>query len=189
MASPTQWTWVWVNSGSWWWIGRPGMLLSMESQRVGHDWATELKWTEMYQFIYPIDGLCCGHYDSWSVGSDQGSPDRNQESTCHNPDGATAARLSPRLCDPWQVAYLLCASVSSSVKQGCLYPWSTKTFLLIRMLLRKTTKESEKRICVMTPIPGGYGASWCQDFLEGEDKSCLQEMGRPVSSREEGVGH
>ena len=37
MASPTQWTWVWVNSGSWWWTGRPGMLQSMGSQRVGHD--------------------------------------------------------------------------------------------------------------------------------------------------------
>ena len=42
MASPTQWTWVWVNSGSWWWTGRPGVLRSMGSQRVGHDWATEL---------------------------------------------------------------------------------------------------------------------------------------------------
>ena len=41
MASPTQWTWVWVNSGSWWWTGRPGVLRSMGSQRVGHDWATE----------------------------------------------------------------------------------------------------------------------------------------------------
>ena len=46
MASPTQWTWVWANSGSWWWTGRPGMLWSMGSQRVGHDWATELNWTE-----------------------------------------------------------------------------------------------------------------------------------------------
>ena len=46
MASPTQWTWVWVNSGSWWWTGRPGMLWFMGSQRVGHDWATELNWTE-----------------------------------------------------------------------------------------------------------------------------------------------
>ena len=46
MASLTQWTWVWVNSGSWWWTGRPGMLWFMESQRVGHDWATELNWTE-----------------------------------------------------------------------------------------------------------------------------------------------
>ena len=46
MASPTQWTWVWVNSGSWWWTGRPGMLQFMGSQRVGHDWATELNWTE-----------------------------------------------------------------------------------------------------------------------------------------------
>ena len=42
MASPTQWTWVWVNSGSWWWTGRPGVLQSMGFQRVGHNWATEL---------------------------------------------------------------------------------------------------------------------------------------------------
>ena len=47
MASPTWWTWVWVNSGSWWWTGRPGMLQFMGSQRVGQDWATELNWTEL----------------------------------------------------------------------------------------------------------------------------------------------
>ena len=46
MALPTQWTWVWVNSGSWWWTGRPGMLQFMASQRVWHDWVTELNWTE-----------------------------------------------------------------------------------------------------------------------------------------------
>ena len=45
MASPTQWTWVWASSGSWWWTGRPGVLQSMGSQRVGKDWATELNWT------------------------------------------------------------------------------------------------------------------------------------------------
>ena len=42
MASPTQWTWVWVDSRSWWWTGRPGVLQSMGLQRVGPDWATEL---------------------------------------------------------------------------------------------------------------------------------------------------
>ena len=42
IASTTQWTWVWVNSGSWWWTGKPCMLQSMESQRVRHDWKTEL---------------------------------------------------------------------------------------------------------------------------------------------------
>ena len=41
-GSPTRWTWVWVNSGSWWWTGRPGVLRFMGLQRVGHDWATEL---------------------------------------------------------------------------------------------------------------------------------------------------
>ena len=40
MASLTRWTWVWVNSRSWWWTGRPGMLQFMGSQRVGHDWST-----------------------------------------------------------------------------------------------------------------------------------------------------
>ena len=44
MASPTRWTWVWVNSGSQWWTGRPGVLQSMGLQRVGHDWETELNW-------------------------------------------------------------------------------------------------------------------------------------------------
>jgi len=46
MVSPTRWTWVWVNSGSLWWTGRPGMLQCMGLQRPGHDWATELNWTE-----------------------------------------------------------------------------------------------------------------------------------------------
>ena len=44
MASLTRWTWVWVNSGSWWWTGRPGVLRFMGSQRVRHNWATELNW-------------------------------------------------------------------------------------------------------------------------------------------------
>ena len=46
MASLTRWTWIWVNSGSWWWTGRPKMLGFMGSQRVRQDWATELNWTE-----------------------------------------------------------------------------------------------------------------------------------------------
>jgi len=46
MASPTQWTRIWVNSGSWWWTERPGMLQSLGLQRIRHDWATELNWTE-----------------------------------------------------------------------------------------------------------------------------------------------
>ena len=45
MASPTQWICVWVDSGNWWWTGRPGVLWFMGSQRVRHDWATELNWT------------------------------------------------------------------------------------------------------------------------------------------------
>ena len=46
IASLTQWTWVWVNSGNWWWTGRPGVLQSMGLQIVGHDFVTELNWAE-----------------------------------------------------------------------------------------------------------------------------------------------
>ena len=50
MASPAQWTWVWVNFGNWWRTGKPGMLQSMGSQRVGHDWATELNKGSLVHF-------------------------------------------------------------------------------------------------------------------------------------------
>ena len=55
MASPAQWTWVWVDSRSWWWAGRPGVLRFMGSQRVGHDWVTD--WTEIC--IYYVTDLFC----------------------------------------------------------------------------------------------------------------------------------
>ena len=48
MASLTWWTWVWASSGSWWWTGKPGMLQSMGSQRVGHDWSD---WTSLSQSL------------------------------------------------------------------------------------------------------------------------------------------
>ena len=51
MVSPTQWTWVCANSGSWWWTGRSGVLQSMGSQRVRHDWATELNRTDISHTI------------------------------------------------------------------------------------------------------------------------------------------
>ena len=56
IASPTQWTWVWVDSGSWWWTGRLGMLQSMGLQRVRHDWVTELmlKYHFFLKFIYEL---------------------------------------------------------------------------------------------------------------------------------------
>ena len=63
IGSPTQWTWVWVNSRSWWWTGRPGVLQPMGSQRVGHKWVTELNWT---------DG-CCAMANRWG---NNGNSDR-----------------------------------------------------------------------------------------------------------------
>ena len=50
-----QWTWVWVNSRNWWWTGKPGVLQSIGSQRVGHDWVTELNWTDYKFYLFLID--------------------------------------------------------------------------------------------------------------------------------------
>ena len=57
MASPTRWTWVWVNSSSWWWTGRPGVLRFMGLRRVGHDLSD---WTELNWIISDVDHLFMG---------------------------------------------------------------------------------------------------------------------------------
>ena len=49
MASPTWWTWVWASSGSWWWTRKPSVLQSVGSQRVRHDWVTELNWVLLWK--------------------------------------------------------------------------------------------------------------------------------------------
>ena len=66
MASLTQWTWVWVNSRSWWWTGRPGVLQSMGLQRVGQDWATKLNWIFCHKWkLHGIQMLVIMNY-VWS---------------------------------------------------------------------------------------------------------------------------
>ena len=57
-ASPTQWTWVWASSGNWWWTGKPGMLQFMGSQRLEHNWATEL-------MVFPV--VMYGGFESWTI--------------------------------------------------------------------------------------------------------------------------
>ena len=72
MASLTQWAWVWVSSGSWWWTGRPGMLQPMGSQRVRHDWATELTdWLVPWSRIPPqpleLEAQSLSHWNTREV--------------------------------------------------------------------------------------------------------------------------
>ena len=62
MASATRWTWVWVNSESWWWTGKPGVLQSMGLQSIRHDWVTELNWTEL--IVFPVVTYGC---ESWTI--------------------------------------------------------------------------------------------------------------------------
>jgi len=61
MASPTRWTLVWVNSGSWWWTGRPGVLQFMGSQRAGYDWVTALNSTELRERFHALEKEMATH--------------------------------------------------------------------------------------------------------------------------------
>ena len=62
MASLTWRTWFWVKPGSWWWTGRPGVLWFMWLQRVGHDWVTELNWTESFSLLCLAVGILWHNY-------------------------------------------------------------------------------------------------------------------------------
>ena len=80
MAPPTQWRWVWASSGSWWWTRRPGVLQSMGSQKVGHNWTTELNWKspikylDLFQIVFSTVSKVCMSGESsqglfWDIGS------------------------------------------------------------------------------------------------------------------------
>ena len=82
MASLTWWTWVWVKSGSWWWTGRPGVLRFMGLQRVGHDWATDLIWSDLNKFSFIQ--VTCSSFFSPSLCITEGS--------CWEEEGGTFKR-------------------------------------------------------------------------------------------------
>ena len=88
MASPTWWTWVWMDSGSCWWAGRPGVLQFMGSQRVRQDWATELNWTWL---IFPLISFFCKRNMSVSWGKKISCGHRTPKCYYKNPVEFTVA--------------------------------------------------------------------------------------------------
>ena len=105
MASPTWWTWVWVDSESWWWTGRPGVLQFMGSQRVRHDWATELNWTE------PWESKMLLRQSELTMCRTQLSP------SCTFPGFCSAGTEVHSFCNCWRQA----SSKSSFAYQTCTY--------------------------------------------------------------------
>ena len=103
MASLTQWTGVWVNSRSWWWTWRPGMLQFMGSQRVGDDWVTELTWTEpllRQRGSCPCDGASVG-----ALACSYGREGTHKVSWNFREAKVLVIQSCPTLGTPWTVAH------------------------------------------------------------------------------------
>ena len=107
MASPTQWTWVWISFRSWWWTGRPGVLQSTGSQRVRHDWATEPNWIfssrgSLFPFLWGQFGNCA-----------------RRSSLCH---GHSLVIMQLTSSTWWRFWYL--QNISKEMAQNIIYrPW------------------------------------------------------------------
>ena len=123
MASLTQWTQAWVDSRSWWWTGRPVVLWFMGSQRVRHNWVTELNWTELMipsdfslLFVFATNfNVVATFYCTWILEGLQwgkSQPTLNVMCSCC----CSATQPWPILCDP--VDYRLQASLSFTISQS-----------------------------------------------------------------------
>ena len=115
MALPTQWTWVWGSSRSWWWTGKPGMLQSMGSQRVGHDW-TELKWKNFKFMLICLSSLNSSGYTlSLSNSSLVNTPHRL--SSCNHIQLHTQTSINPLL--DFRICWLMTSFGYSLFKMLC----------------------------------------------------------------------
>ena len=121
MASLTQWTWVWVNSGNWWWTWRPGMLRFKGSQRVRRDWVTEL--TELNvdngDLLQKVPWTHC--YNQWSQPCSRPLPTHTsawQSWTLTGKSGSVLVGLLLLSPGSWSAQGFVCA-LQESVSQSC----------------------------------------------------------------------
>ena len=150
MASLTRWTWVWVNFRSWWWTGKPGVLQSMGSQRVGHDWVTELTKERIrtnWKKKNPNEWICkCSHRGNTACASVWKDWGRISISPCeHRLRGLQSA------LGLFQLPFYL-------EKPGCkTWNWSLDSFSILGVLL--PAKEGLVFQCLMLTgrVPRGQG--------------------------------
>ena len=173
MASPTQWTWVWVNSGSWWWTGWPGVLCFMGSQRIGHDWATELNWTYLTNakrcpMVLPLGQVSQSTYGFLKTNSDllrtveakKGGPDEGKLAFC---TGSIKAHRGETLGRP--EGHKECWREKTDCQSG---DFLVITALTVRRGQISTELFSEGSACrqcfIVYPVPGS-NLAWVHAFV------------------------
>ena len=156
MASPTQWTWVWVNSGRWWWTGRPGMLRFNGWQRISHNWVNDLIWSDLTCIQISQEA---GH-EVWYAHLFKNFP---PFVVIHTAKVNTAEidifmELSSFFDDPTDVGYLI--SGSSSFSKFSLNIWKFTVHILLKPGLENfehyfTSVQDECNCVVVWDFPGG----------------------------------
>ena len=146
MASPTQWTWVWAMYWRCWWTGRPGMLQFMGYQRVRHDWATELNWTELKTEFNYVKVLC--NLVPW----------KSQEFSPNILEVRSVQSLSRvQLFEtPWTAACQASLSITNA--------WSLFKLMLIESVMPST-------ISLLSPSPSAFNLSQHQGLFQGVSSS------------------
>ena len=159
MASPTQWTWVWVDSRSWWWTGRPGVLQFMGSQRVRHDWATEQQQNSyLEKNVNSIHWFSSVQF-SRSVMSNSLWPHGLQHTRLPCP--LPTPRIYPNSC---ALSWWCLPTISSSVISfsSCLQPFPVSwSFQMIQFF---TSSDQSIRVSASTSVPPMNTQDW---FLLG----------------------
>ena len=154
MASLTWWKWFWVNSGSWWWTGRPGVLRFMGLQRVGHDWATELNWN-LANTVFPQH--------------------KRRLYTWSSPDGQHRNRIDYILCSQKRRNSIQSAKTGLEADCGSDHELLIAKFRLKLMKIGKTTRPFRYGL---NQIPYDYMMKVRNTFKGLDPIECLMSYGR-----------
>ena len=161
MASPTWWMWVWVNSGSWWWTERPGVLQFMGSQRVGHDWVTELNWTELtsrwltHLYLLPWLLRYILEYSSWI------------SLWYHTQNTSISERWTLGFCSPTYLCHLVASLPTTGLQ------WKAFIYCLYLNLPSSKSSNSDSKLCILSILKINSAIGLQRTLLTRSQKSNL----------------
>ena len=147
MALPSRWTWVEASSGSWWWTGKPGVLQSMKSRRVGQNWMTELNWHT--NFLDLVNIFCLHHILIYAKCISNATYPQADSHYSSLEDESKEYSSKPLR----QILQILNVLFSPKMSNGKFFRYKLDFFLLSNLFLNASWLNSWEMKCLVTP-PG-----------------------------------